>query len=237
MIAPELVDQQPSTRPCRRCDVEINAASARCPYCGARQRRRQPLLGWRGAVICLVAVAAAVFVTRQLVESHPAPSSYFYYRTDSLATLVPAGYQNLYLAAPHGTALAGFQSAGNPDDTETVQATYPAGASAQSRLATLANHLRNTPGVALGYHSLIRLPGGATIPSVYYTKAGLDYAVFAFNVCSNKIAITMTLSTVTTRVLDALSEVLPQSASAFCDGSDFTLQDRANPSIPLALPH
>jgi RNA polymerase subunit RPABC4/transcription elongation factor Spt4 len=237
MVAPELLDQQPSTRHCRRCDVEINAASARCPYCGARQHRREPILGWRGALVCLVAIAAAVFITRQIVESHPAPSSYSYYRSDSLTTLVPAGYQNLYLSAPHGTALAGFASGGTVGDTETVQATYPAGGSAQSRLAALVKRLRDTRGVALGYHSLVQLPGGVSIPSIYYTQGRLDYAVFVFNVCSGKVAITMTLSTTTTRDLDALSQVLPQSASAICDGPDFTLQDRADPSIPLSLPH
>jgi hypothetical protein len=178
-----------------------------------------------------------VLVTRQIVESHPATSSYFYYRSDSLTTLVPAGYQNLYLSAPHGTALAGFESGGNADDTETVQATYPARSSPQSRMAALARKLLDTPGVALGYHSLVQLPGGQRIPTVYYTQARINYAVFASNVCSGKIAITMTLSTTTRGELDALSEVLPQSASAICDGPDFTLQDRANTSIPLSLPH
>jgi hypothetical protein len=237
MIAPELLDQQPATRRCRRCDIEINATSARCPYCGARQHRREPILGWRGALVLVAAVAVAVFVTRQIVESHPAPSSYWYYRGDSLTTLVPAGYQNLYLSAPHGTAMAGFESSGNAGDTETVQATYPARSSPQSRLAALASRLHATRGVALGYHSLVQLPGGQRIPTVYYTQDGLDYAVFAFDVCSGKVAITMTLSTTTTRDLDALSEVLPQSASAICDGPDFTLQDRADTSIPLSLPH
>ena len=41
--------EAPRTRTCRRCAVEINAASARCPYCGARQLKHQPILGWRGA--------------------------------------------------------------------------------------------------------------------------------------------------------------------------------------------
>jgi hypothetical protein len=236
MIAPEL-DQQPATRRCRRCDIEINAASARCPYCGARQHRREPILNWRGALVLLVAVAVAVLVTRQIVESHPAPASYYSYRSDSLTTLVPAGYQNLYVSAPHGTALAGFESGGNAGDTETVQATYPTRISAQSRLAALARKLHGTPGVALGYHLLVQLPGGQRIPVIYYTQDGLDYAVFAFNDCGGKVAITMTLSTTMKGKLDALSEVLPQSASAICDGPAFTLQDRADTSIPLALPH
>ena len=93
MVVPELVEEQPRTRHCRRCDVEINAASARCPYCGARQYRRQPILGWRGALVCLVAVAAAVIITRQIVETHHSPASYSYYRSSDLALLVPEGYQ------------------------------------------------------------------------------------------------------------------------------------------------
>src|SRR3974390_28114 len=108
MIAPELLDQHPATRRCRRCDIEINAASARCPYCGARQYRRQPILGWRGALVCVAAVAAAVSRPRQIVESHPPPSSYISYRGGSITALAPSDYQNMYLAGPHGTALLGF---------------------------------------------------------------------------------------------------------------------------------
>ncbi len=236
MIAPELVDEQPYTRQCRRCDIEINAASARCPYCGARQYRRQPILGWRGALVCIVAVAAAVFITRQIVEAHPSPASYTAYRGDSITALVPDGYQNLYLTAPHGTALAGFASGSQPLDTERVQATLPVRGTPSSRLAALAARLRNTRGAALGYRSGVLLPGGLRIPSLYYTYGGADYAVFAFDACNHTIAMTVTISTTTRSLLDEFSQVLPQSANAICDGPDFTPQDRADTSIPLALP-
>ena len=73
MSVEELIAQEPRTRPCRRCAVEINAASARCPFCGARQFKRQPILGWWGALVCLILVAAAVVVTRQIVIATPAP--------------------------------------------------------------------------------------------------------------------------------------------------------------------
>jgi len=236
MIAPELVlDEQPGTRHCRRCGVEINAASARCPYCGARQYRRQPILGWRGALVCLIAVAAAVFATRQIVERHTSPASFTYYSGDVTA-LVPAGYHDVFLAAPHGTALVEFQSAAHPGDSETVQATVPAAGTPALRLAALVHRLRNTPGSALGYHGLTVLPGGRTVPAVYYTQSGYDWAVFDFDACNHTIAITVTLSATTRSLLAQLSEVLPQSANAICDKPAFTAQDRADTAIPLALP-
>jgi hypothetical protein len=236
MIAPDLIDEQPYTRPCRRCDIEINAASARCPYCGARQHRRPPILGWRGALVCLVAVAAAVLITRQIVEAHPSPASYTYYRGDNITALVPNGYQNLYLTSPHGTALAEFASGSQPLNAERVRATLPAHGTPSSRLAALAARLRNTRGAAIGYHSGVLLPGGLRIPSLYYTYAGVNYAVFAFDACNHTIAVTVTISTTTRGLLGEFSKVLPQSANVICDGPDFTPQDRADTSIPLALP-
>jgi hypothetical protein len=234
MIAEPPVDEQPRTRQCRRCDVEINAASARCPYCGARQFRRQPILGLPGLFLCLLLVAAAVFATRQVVESHPATASYYYYRSNDLAVLVPAGYQDQRLAAPHGTALAGFASPSHAADTEIVQATAPASGTPASRLVALARQLSNTPGVALGYSGAVLLPGGLTIPSLYYTQAHVDYGVFAFDACSHRIAITLTVSAGSRDQLDDLSRVLPQSVNAICDGADFTTQDRADTAIPLS---
>jgi len=238
MIAPEYVEEQPATRHCRRCDVAINAASARCPYCGARQYRRQPILGWRGALVCLVAIAAAVLVTRQIVEAHPSPASFSYYRSSDVALLVPAGYGNLYLAAPHGTALVSFASPSQPGDSVTIKATAGAPGTPVSRLRALARQLRNTPGVALSYRGVtsIVLPGGLHIPSLYYTLDGNDLAVFGFDSCRHTIGVTITLSTTTRRLLAQLSAVVPQSANAICDGPRFSIQDRADVAIPLALP-
>jgi RNA polymerase subunit RPABC4/transcription elongation factor Spt4 len=235
---PEAADEQPRTRHCRRCGVEINAASARCPYCGARQHRRQPILGWRGALVCLVLVAAAVFATRQVVESHPSPTSYSYYRSNDLAVLVPAGYHNLYLASPHGTAQVGFQRAAHPGDMVMVRATVPAAGTPTSRLDGLAKVLRNTPGVAVGAGGVtsIEFPGGLRVPELLYTMAGDDYAAFGFDACSHTIAVRVTLSATTRTRLEALEESVPQSANAICDGPDFTVQDRADIAIPLSLP-
>ena len=238
MIAPELVEQQPSTRHCRRCDVEINAASARCTFCGARQYRRAPILGWRGALVCLVAVAAAVIVTRQIAESHGSPASYNYYRSSNIAALVPQGYRDLFLAAPHGTAIVGFASPAHTRDTETVEATLPASGTPTSRLQALARRLRNTPGVAVSYLGVtsIAFPGGLRVPSLYSTYSGAAKAVFTFDACRHTIAVTVTLTAATRSLLNDLSAVVPQSANAICDGPDFSVQDRADTAIPLALP-
>jgi hypothetical protein len=238
MIAPELVEQQPSTRHCRRCDVEINAASARCPFCGARQYRRAPILGWRGALVCLVAVAAAVIVTRQVVESHDSPASYDYYRSSNIAVLVPQGYRDLFLAAPHGTAIAGFASSAHTRDTETVKAALPARGTPASRLAALARRLRDTPGVALSFLGVtsVVFPGGLRVPSLYFTYNGAANAVFTFDACRHTIAVTISLTAAKRRLLSDLSAVVPQSANAICDGPDFSAQDRADTAIPLALP-
>jgi len=238
MIAPELVEQQPSTRHCRRCDVEINAASARCPFCGARQYRRAQILGWRGAIVCLVAVAAAVLVTRQIVQSHASPASYSYYRSSNLAVLVPQGYKDQFLTAPHGTAIAGFASPAHTRDSVTVKAALPAKGTPAGRLQALARRLRNTPGVALSFLGVtsVVFPGGLRVPSLYFTYNGAAHAVFTFDACRHTIAVTVTLTAVKRRLLADLSAVVPQSANAVCDGPDFSVRDRADTAIPLALP-
>ena len=48
--------------------------------------------------------------------------------------LVPQGYRDLFLAAPHGTAIAGFASPTHTRDTETVKATLPARGTPSARL-------------------------------------------------------------------------------------------------------
>ena len=237
MSVEEPIAHEPQTRPCRRCAVEINAASARCPFCGARQLKRQPILGWWGALVCLILVAAAVAVTRQVVIVRP--HHYFaFFRGSNLAALVPTGYQDLNLTAPHGTALIGWADPNEPQDSETVQAVLPASASPQARLLALAATLRNRPGVALSYRGPVNIlfPGGLVVPELEYTTHLGPTAVFAFDACSHTVAVTVTISNTSRPGLDTLSAVLPQSANALCHGPTFSNQDRADAAIPLALP-
>ena len=237
MSVEELNAQEPRTRPCRRCAVEINAASARCPFCGARQVKRQPILGWWGALVCLVLVGAAVVITREIVIARP--HHYFaFFRGSNLAALVPAGYQDLNLTAPHGTALVGWADPGTSQDAETVRATLPASASPQARLLALAATLRNTPGVAISYRGPVDIafPGGLLVPELEYTTHLGPTAVFAFDSCSHTIAVTVTISDTSRTTLDSLSAVLPQAANALCHGPAFSNQDRADAAIPLSLP-
>ena len=114
MSSEEQTIEAPGTRRCRICSVEINKASARCPYCGARQHKHQPIIGARGLLVCLVAVAVAVFVTRAVVDASNSGLRYVPYRSADLAALVPSGYRDLLLTGPHGTAIAGWGDPGRP---------------------------------------------------------------------------------------------------------------------------
>ena len=125
------------------------------------------------------------------------PHHYFaFFRGSNLAALVPTGYQDLNLAAPHGTALVGWADPNQPQDSETVQATLPASASPQARLLALAATLRNTPGVALSYRGPVNIlfPGGLVVPELEYTTHLGPTAVFAFDACTHTIAVTVTIS-------------------------------------------
>ena len=234
MTIDELIDAEPHTRRCRRCDVEINAASARCPYCGARQFRRTPILGWRGALVCLIAVGIAIAATATIVDSHHGRQAYLSYRSANLVALVPSNYRDLLLAAPHGTALAGWGDPSHAENTETVRATVSAGGTPQTRMAALVARLRQQPGVALGYHDAVVFPGGQPASEVEYTQEGVAYAVFLFAACQRRIAVTVTLSVTSEPLLNELSVVLPHTADAVCDGPAFSNRDRGDPAIPLA---
>jgi len=232
-----LAEETPRTRPCRRCDIEINAASARCPFCGARQFRRQPILGWRGLLICLVLVAAAVYATRAIVLSGR-PVSYLAYRSGDLVALVPSTYGDLFPTAPHGTAIGEWADPSQPQDTETVTATVPAAATPQSRIRALARSLARQPGVQVAATGpvTIHFAGGLAVPTLLYRMDAADYETFDFDSCNHSVAVTVTLSAATAGLLQSLSLVLPQSANAICDGPDFSNQDRADTSVDLSLP-
>ena len=171
--------QAPRTRICRNCSVEISAATVSCPYCGASQFRYRPLLGWRALLVCLIAVVAAVFITRAVVDAERG-LSYVSYRSSDLAALVPTGYTDELLAGPHGTAVAGFVNSSQTADSELIQASIPVGGSPHARVEALAAKLRDTPGVALGSIYAVSLPGGrpGSAAEILYTLAGADYAVF-----------------------------------------------------------
>lgn len=236
MSVEELAEPEVRTRRCRRCDVEINAASARCPYCGSRQFKRQPILGWRGAIVCLVLVAAAAIVTREIVLAQGGAVRYTSYRDGDLAALVPWGYHDLNLAAPHGTALAGWADPTDSANSEIVRATVPTGGTPQARVAAQASALRNVPGAAVGFRGTIVFPGGLVVPVVEWTRYGNSHAMVAFDACGRSIAVTVTISATTGPHLDQLLLALPQGANAICTGPAFSGRDRADVAIPLALP-
>jgi hypothetical protein len=188
------------------------------------------------ALVCLIAVAIAVFATRAIVDAANDGQRYVYYRSSELVALVPAGYHNLLLSAPHGTAIAGWADPAHPVDAETVQATLPAARTPHERALALSATLRNEVGVARGYLGTVVFPGGLTAWELEYTLLKNVYAVFDFNACHNTIAVTVSLSSTSETTLDALSLVLPQSARPICEGSDFSNVDRADPAVPLSLP-
>ena len=236
MSSGEQTIEAPGTRRCRVCSVEINMASARCPYCGARQYKHQPIIGVRGLLVCLVAVAVAVFVTRAVVDAGNSGLRYVPYRSADLAALVPSGYRDLLLTGPHGTAIAGWGDPANALDIETVQATRPAVATPHVRTLRLATSLANKPGAARGYLGTVMFPGGQLAWELEYTLDHGTYAVFAFDACNQSIAMTVTISSSSERALGDLSLVLPENAKPICDGPAFSNRDRADPAVPLSLP-
>jgi hypothetical protein len=235
MSTEELTAQAPPTRICNTCSVEISSTSPHCPYCGARQFRYQPILGWRGLIACLVAVAVAVFVTRLIVEASNGGTAFVAYRSADLVTLVPSGYADQLLAGPHGTAIAGFASPSQTADSVTIAATAPPGGSPHARILALAAKLHDTPGVQLGLIYAVALPGGTAGSAweVLYQLAGADYAVFEYDACNRAIAVKLTLSAVSIGLLGELEQTVPQSAQPICDGPDFSSRDRADTSVPL----
>jgi RNA polymerase subunit RPABC4/transcription elongation factor Spt4 len=233
MSTEESTAQAPATRVCRTCSVEINAASASCPYCGARQFRRQPILGWRGLVVCLVAVAITVAVTWAVIRASNGGLRYGSYRSNDLTVMVPTGWSDQLLSAPHGTAIASFASSSTSADSETVSASEPVGASPNTRAHRLAAKLSGTPGVALGQIFAVVLPGGEPASELLYTEPHVDYAVIEYDACDGRIGVALTLSASRLSLLDELEEALPQAAEPICDGPDFSDRDRADTSVPL----
>jgi RNA polymerase subunit RPABC4/transcription elongation factor Spt4 len=230
----------PRTRTCRICSVEINAASARCPYCGTRQFKYRTILGWRGVLVCVVAIAAAVLITRAVIDASRPHATFAAYDDGNIAELVPAGYQPLVLTAPHGTDVVGFVNPGQPADTVTVQATLDPPGTPRSRTRALAAALAKEPGIATGYVGSVVFPGGQVAWSAWYQSARpIDrpvlayYAVFAFDACGGSIGMTVTLSAKSASALRGLSNVLPQSAEPICNGSAYSNRDRADPTVPL----
>ena len=231
---PERHEEAPRTRTCRVCSVEINAASARCPYCGARQFNHQPLLGWRGVILLIAAVAGAVLITRAIIDAENGKLRFDSYRSANLAAFVPSGWDNQVLSGPHGTALLEYVSPSSSTDTETITATLGASGSPHSRMLALNAKLAKEPGVARGYHSSVTFPGADVQWTIYYTLEGVYYAVFFANACHRTVGMTVTLSSSSPTRLDQLALVLPWSAQPLCDGPAFSGRDRADSSVPLA---
>jgi RNA polymerase subunit RPABC4/transcription elongation factor Spt4 len=231
----ELTAEAPRTRICNTCSVEINSASQHCPYCGARQFRHQSIIGWRGLIACVIAVALAVFVTRLVVQASNNGTTFAAYRSADLVSLVPSGYTDELLAGPHGTAIAGFADPSQTADSVTIQASSPAGGTPHARVLAVAAKLRDTPGVQLGLVYAVTLPG-ATAGSaweVLYQLSGADYAVLEYDACDRAVGVKLTLSATSIGLLGELEQTVPQSAQPICDGPDFSDRDRADTSVPL----
>ena len=224
----------PRTRRCRVCSVEINAASARCPYCRSRQFKHQPLLGWRGLIVAIVAVAAAVLITRAIIDAENDQLRYDSYDSVNLAAFVPSGWTNLLLSGPHGTALAGYADPASAADTDTVRATLDPSGTPRARMLSLYDSLAKQPGVARGYHGSVTLPGDDSQWTVYYTLQGAFYAVFFSDVCNGSVGLTVTLSSASATRLAEYALTLPWTAEPHCDGPAFSGRDRADTSVPLA---
>jgi hypothetical protein len=226
---------EPRTRVCPNCSVEINASSAECPYCGARQFRHRPALRWRGLLAGLVAVAVAVLLTRIVVDASNSGLRYVPYRSSDLAALLPSGYTDQLLAGPHGTAVAGFVNPSQATDSELIQANEPRGGTPHQRAVAMSAKLRDTPGVALGSLYSVEFPGDSpgSAWELLYRLEGADYAVFEFDACAGTVGVTVTLSAASLSLLNDFELVLPQSAAPICDGPDFSNRDRADSSVPL----
>jgi hypothetical protein len=226
----------PRTRRCRVCSMDINAASARCPYCGTTQFRYRRIVGWRSLLLCLVLVAAAVLITRAVVDSENGSLRYFFYSNDSLSALYPVGYQTELLTSQHGTAVAGFMNPGQASDAEAIKAILHEGGTPHSRMDALNATLARTTGVARSTAgpTQIILPGGQTAWTVLYTLDHAFYEVVAFGSCGNSIGVTVTISSTSYSQLSDLATVLPQNAQPKCDGPAFSNRDRADPDVPLA---
>lgn len=230
----EQEEAPPRTRRCRVCSVEINVASARCPYCGTRQFKYPPLLGWRGLIVLVVAVAAAVLITRAIIDAENDTLRYDSYDSVNLAAFVPAGWTNLLLSAPHGTAMAGYVDPSSAADSVTARATLDSPGSPHSRMLALYDSLGSEPGVARGYHSSVTLPGDEVQWTVYYTLQGAFYAVFFSDACNGSVGMTLTLSSASATRLAEYALTLPWTTEPHCDGPAFSGRDRADASVPLA---
>ena len=79
----------------------------------------------------------------------------------------------------------------------------------------------------------VTLPGGQPASELLYTGARVDYAVFEYDACNQRIGVTLTLSTNDIGLLNEFEDVLPESAYPICDGPDFSDRDRADTSVPL----
>jgi hypothetical protein len=224
----------PRTRTCRVCSVEINAASARCPYCGARQFKHQPVLGWRGLLVLVVALAAAVLITRAIIDAENGKLRYDSYNSANLAGFVPSGWANQLPSGPHGTAIAFYINPASSAETEMITATLSPSGSPHSRMLALNAKLAQEPGVARGYHGSVTFAGGDRQWTDYYSLAGTYYAVFFSDACKGSIGMNVKLSSSSPTRLAELALVLPWSAAPHCDGPAFSGSDRADASVPLA---
>jgi hypothetical protein len=192
------------------------------------------VLGWRGLIVLVVALAAAVLITRAIIDAENDTLRYDSYDSGNLAAFVPSGWSNQLLSAPHGTATLGYLDPSSAADTETVTATLDASGTPHSRMLALYDSLGNQPGVARGYHGSVKLPDDETQWTVYYTLQGAFYAVFLSDACNGSVGMRVMISSASATRLEQYALTLPWSAEPICDGPAYSGRDPADASVPLA---
>jgi hypothetical protein len=185
----------------------------------------------------LAAIVVAFVVGFLVAPRGPGGMPLATYHDQDLWALVPAGWKDEGLVAPYGTAKAGWFDLSNPQDSETVQATLPAGPTPQARASARAAQLRGLKGYAQSYLGpLSHLPGGRTAWLLQYELSGTYTAVFEFDACTPAIAMTVTVDSSSHTTLYKLDDDLAEGAEPVCDGPAFSATDRADIALPLTLP-
>jgi hypothetical protein len=195
----------------------------------------RPGLAWtaRATPWSVAAVGAVAGLALGVVIAPGGGGGLAAYRSQNLWALVPSGWKDEDLVSQFGTARAGWFDISNPLDSLTVRGTAPAGAAPQARAVARARELGKS---ASGYVYRISWPGGRSAWEVLYTLHGVHTALFEFDGCSPRIAMTVTLNASSLSKLSDMEQALPQGAAPVCDGSAFSSPDRADVGVPLHPP-
>jgi len=195
----------------------------------------RPRLAWtaRATPWSVAAVGAVAGLALGLVIAPGGGGGVAAYRSQNLWALVPSGWKDEDLVSQFGTARAGWFDLANPLDALTVRGTAPAGAMPQERALARARALGKA---TTSYVYRISWPGGRSAWEVLYELRGVHTALFEFDGCSPRIAMTVTLNASSSSKLSDMEQALPQGAAPVCDGTAFSSPDRADVAVPLRLP-